>query len=53
MKPYWNALSVVRAWVEAQIRAPEAARQSQRLLTSRYARDLPAAEPALARDAHP
>jgi len=40
---------VVRAWVEAQIGTPEAARQSQRLLTSLHARDLLAIEPALGR----
>ena len=40
---------VVHAWVEAQIGTPEAARRSQRLLTSLHARDLLAAEPALAR----
>ncbi len=40
---------IVRAWVEAQIGTPEATRQSQRLLTSLHARDLLAAEPALAR----
>jgi pimeloyl-ACP methyl ester carboxylesterase len=40
---------VVCAWVEAQIGTPEAARQSQRLLTSLHARDLLAVEPALSR----
>jgi pimeloyl-ACP methyl ester carboxylesterase len=40
---------VVHAWVEAQIGTPQAARQSQRLLTSLHARDLLAAEPALRR----
>ncbi len=40
---------VTRAWLEAQIATPEAARQSQRLLTSLHARDLLAVEPALAR----
>ena len=40
---------VVRAWVEPQIGTAEAARQSQRLLTSLHARDLLAVEPALAR----
>ena len=40
---------VVCAWVEAQIGTQEAARQSQRLLTSLHARDLLAVEPALSR----
>jgi pimeloyl-ACP methyl ester carboxylesterase len=40
---------VVQAWMEAQIGTPQAARQSQRLLTSLHARDLLAAEPALRR----
>jgi len=40
---------VVRAWTEAQIGTQEAARQSQRLLTSLHARDLLAAEPGLRR----
>jgi pimeloyl-ACP methyl ester carboxylesterase len=40
---------VVRAWMEAQIGTPEAARRSQRLLTSLHARDLLAAEPGLRR----
>jgi pimeloyl-ACP methyl ester carboxylesterase len=40
---------IVRAWVEPQIGTAEAARQSQRLLTSLHARDLLAVEPALAR----
>jgi pimeloyl-ACP methyl ester carboxylesterase len=40
---------IARVWLEAQSGTPEAARQSQRLLTSLHARDLLAAEPALAR----
>ena len=40
---------VARVWLEAQSGTPEAARQSQRLLTSLHARDLLAAEPALRR----
>jgi pimeloyl-ACP methyl ester carboxylesterase len=40
---------IARVWLEAQAGTPEAARQSQRLLTSLHARDLLAAEPALAR----
>jgi pimeloyl-ACP methyl ester carboxylesterase len=40
---------IVRAWVEPQFGTAEAARQSQRLLTSLHARDLLAVEPALAR----
>jgi pimeloyl-ACP methyl ester carboxylesterase len=40
---------IARVWLEAQTGTPEAARQSQRLLTSLHARDLLAAEPALAR----
>ena len=40
---------IARVWLEAQIGSAEAARQSQRLLTSLHARDLLAAEPALAR----
>jgi pimeloyl-ACP methyl ester carboxylesterase len=40
---------IARVWLEAQAGSPEAARQSQRLLTSLHARDLLAAEPALAR----
>jgi pimeloyl-ACP methyl ester carboxylesterase len=40
---------VVCAWAEAQIGTQEAARQSQRLLTSLHARDLLAVEPALSR----
>ena len=40
---------IVRAWVEPQLGTAEAARQSQRLLTSLHARDLLAIEPALAR----
>jgi pimeloyl-ACP methyl ester carboxylesterase len=40
---------IARVWLEAQGGTPEAARQSQRLLTSLHARDLLAAEPALAR----
>jgi pimeloyl-ACP methyl ester carboxylesterase len=40
---------IVRAWVEPQLGTAEAARQSQRLLTSLHARDLLAVEPALAR----
>jgi pimeloyl-ACP methyl ester carboxylesterase len=38
---------IARVWLEAQTGTPEAARQSQRLLTSLHARDLLAAEPAL------
>ena len=40
---------IARVWLEAQGGTPEAARQSQRLLISLHARDLLAAEPALAR----
>jgi pimeloyl-ACP methyl ester carboxylesterase len=40
---------IARIWLEAQGGTPEAARQSQRLLTSLHARDLLAVEPALAR----
>jgi pimeloyl-ACP methyl ester carboxylesterase len=40
---------IARVWLEAQAGSPEAARQSQRLLISLHARDLLAAEPALAR----
>jgi len=40
---------IARVWLEAQSGTPEAARQSQRLLTSLHARDLMAAEPALRR----
>jgi len=40
---------IVRAWMEAQIGTREAARRSQRLLTSLHARDLLAAEPGLRR----
>jgi pimeloyl-ACP methyl ester carboxylesterase len=40
---------IARVWLEAQAGTPEAARQSQRLMTSLHARDLLAAEPALAR----
>ena len=40
---------IARVWLEAQSGTPEAARQSQRLLTSLHARDLLAAEPALCR----
>jgi pimeloyl-ACP methyl ester carboxylesterase len=40
---------IARVWLEAQAGTPEAARQSQRLLTSLHARDLLAAGPALAR----
>jgi pimeloyl-ACP methyl ester carboxylesterase len=40
---------IARVWLEAQAGTPEAARQAQRLLTSLRARDLLAAEPALAR----
>jgi pimeloyl-ACP methyl ester carboxylesterase len=40
---------IVRAWVEPQLGTAEAARQSQRLLTSLHARDLLAVEPALTR----
>jgi pimeloyl-ACP methyl ester carboxylesterase len=42
-------VEIARVWLEAQAGTPEAARQSQRLLTSLHARDLLAAEPALAR----
>ena len=40
---------IARVWLEAQSGTAEAARQSQRLLTSLHARDLLAAEPALRR----
>jgi pimeloyl-ACP methyl ester carboxylesterase len=40
---------IARVWLEAQTGSAEAARQSQRLLISLHARDLLAAEPALAR----
>jgi pimeloyl-ACP methyl ester carboxylesterase len=40
---------IARVWLEAQAGTPAAARQAQRLLTSLHARDLLAAEPALAR----
>jgi len=40
---------IARVWLEAQTGTAEAARQSQRLLTSLHARDLLAVEPALAR----
>jgi pimeloyl-ACP methyl ester carboxylesterase len=40
---------IVRSWVESGLGTREAARQSQRLLTSLHARDLLAIEPALAR----
>jgi pimeloyl-ACP methyl ester carboxylesterase len=40
---------IARVWLEAQSGTAEAARQSQRLLTSLHARHLLAAEPALAR----
>jgi pimeloyl-ACP methyl ester carboxylesterase len=40
---------IARVWLEAQSGTAEAARQSQRLLTSLHARDLLAIEPALAR----
>jgi len=40
---------IARVWLEAQTGTAEAARQSQRLLTSLHARDLLAAEPALRR----
>jgi len=40
---------IARVWLEAQAGTAEAARQSQRLLTSLHARDLLAAEPALRR----
>jgi pimeloyl-ACP methyl ester carboxylesterase len=40
---------IARVWLEALSGTAEAARQSQRLLTSLHARDLLAAEPALAR----
>ena len=40
---------IARAWLEPLIGTPEAARQFQRLMTSMHARDLLAAEPALAR----
>jgi pimeloyl-ACP methyl ester carboxylesterase len=40
---------IARAWLDAQFGTAEAARQSQRLLTSLHARDLLAIEPALAR----
>jgi len=40
---------IARVWLEAQGGTKEAARQSQRLLTSLHARDLLAAEPALSR----
>ena len=40
---------IARFWLESQAGTAEAARQSQRLLTSLHARDLLASEPALAR----
>jgi pimeloyl-ACP methyl ester carboxylesterase len=40
---------IARVWLEAQAGTAQAARQSQRLLTSLHARDLRAIEPALAR----
>jgi pimeloyl-ACP methyl ester carboxylesterase len=40
---------IVQAWLEPALGTAESARQSQRLLTSLHARDLLAAEPALAR----
>jgi pimeloyl-ACP methyl ester carboxylesterase len=40
---------IAQAWLDAQFGTAEAARQSQRLLTSLHARDLLAIEPALAR----
>jgi pimeloyl-ACP methyl ester carboxylesterase len=40
---------IARVWLEAQTGSAEAARQSQRLLTSLHARDLLAAEPGLRR----
>jgi pimeloyl-ACP methyl ester carboxylesterase len=40
---------IVRAWLEPLLGTPESAREYQRLLTSLHARDLLAAEPALAR----
>jgi len=40
---------IARFWLESQAGTAEAARQSQRLLTSLHARDLLAVEPALAR----
>jgi len=40
---------IARVWLETQTGTAEAARQSQRLLTSLHARDLLAVEPALAR----
>jgi pimeloyl-ACP methyl ester carboxylesterase len=40
---------IARVWLEAQTSTAEAARQSQRLLTSLRARDLLAVEPALRR----
>ena len=40
---------IVRGWLEPLLGTPESAREYQRLLTSLHARDLLAAEPALAR----
>jgi pimeloyl-ACP methyl ester carboxylesterase len=40
---------IARGWLESSFATAESARQSQRLLTSLHARDLLAAEPALAR----
>ena len=40
---------IVRAWLEPLLGTPQSAREYQRLLTSLHARDLLAAEPALAR----
>jgi pimeloyl-ACP methyl ester carboxylesterase len=40
---------IVRAWLEPTLGTAEAARQFQRLIVSQHARDLLAAEPALAR----
>ena len=40
---------IVRAWLEPLLGTPDSAREYQRLLTSLHARDLLAAEPALAR----
>ena len=40
---------IVRAWLEPLLGTPESAREYQRLLTSLHARDLLAAEPAMAR----
>ena len=42
-------VDLARFWLESQFATPELARQNQRIMTSLHARDLLAAEPALAR----